>query len=766
MARIKGLFSVCAIMMAASLAVSCQDSLEDNEHYKIPDWLKGSAYQVLKSDGNHSMFLEGIELAGYRPIVDGKSILTVMAPDDNAFTSFLNEYGYSSVADMNEKNPTLLKNTIGLHLMYYAYNWDKLVNFRPNEGDGATEEQKEVDAGMFYKHRTRSSDDIEKTRVKLTSSATTDTLISIYHYERFLPVLSYKMFETKGIDATYNYQYFFPNSLWTGDVTGFNVANASVKDLKEVTTDNGYLYHISQVIRPMETIYNVLRNNSNYSDFLSLYDSYSTYEEADQETNNNLGYIAYVHRHGSLPNIACEWPVTDYKQMASLSRTGYSIFAPTNKAMDNFFTSYWTDEGGYKSLKDLDPLILQYFIMQSFADQSELVFPEEIKSGKVNTTYGTPININPEDVTDRVMCVNGVMYGMDNMKAPAIFSSVVGPAFKDTTYIDYLYALDGSELILALASNKSEFVTLMPANKQFENNDPPMRLYTTTLGRELQEYSATEGNYVAVGKGRMQDIVNIHTATNVGELKSSGIQVVPTNASFNYWYVCDGQITTNALFNEQLTPGYTGTPYVEFHEIMLNGKKWDNGRAYAYDAPDLFAAASGDGMAHLLAIGNDRNYEYYLFSQLLQKAGIATGGSLTVAGEGIRNISFVPTNEAIRQNIAKIPGCSKLSIDENYNITGSVSSTNKTLLANYLRNYFVSSLMNTFTNYPYPGSGFNGGYNTMGGQILNIVENGSDITISLEETETPKEIQVSKKYNCLPFVFSDGCIQFIDDILE
>ncbi len=757
---------MCAIMMAATLAVSCQDSLEDNEHYKIPDWLKGSAYQVLQSEGNHSMFLEGIDLAGYRPIVDGKSILTVMAPDDNAFTSFLNEYGYSSVADMNEKNPTLLKNTIGLHLMYYAYNWDKLVNFRPYEGDGATEDEKAADAGMYYKHRTRSSDDIEKTRVKLTSSATTDTLISIYHYERFLPVLSNKLFETKNIDPTYNYQYFFPNSQWTGGAYGFNVANASVTDLKEVTTDNGYLYHINQVIRPMETIYNELRNNSNYSDFLSLYDSYSTYEEADQETNNNLGYIAYVHRHGSLPNIACEWPVTDYKQMASLSRTGYSIFAPTNNAMDNFFTSYWTEEGGYKTLRDLDPLILQYFIMQSFADQSELVFPEEIKNGQVNTVYGTPINVNPDNVTDRVMCVNGVMYGMDNMKAPAIFSSVVGPAFKDTTYIDYLYALDGSGLILALASNKSEFVTLIPSNKQFENSDPPMRLYTTTQGRELQEYSSVEGNYVAMSSGRMQDIVNIHTATNVGKLKSSGIQVVASNESFNYWYICNGQITTNALFNEQLTPGYTGTPYVDFHEILLDGNKWDNGRAYTYDAPDLFTAASGDGMAHLLAIGNDRNYEYYLFSQLLQKAGIASNGSLTVAGEGIRNIAFVPTNEAIRQNIAKIPGCSKLSIDENYNITGSVSSSNKTLLANYLRNYFVSSLMNTFTNYPYPGSGFNGGYLAVSGQTLNIVENGSDITISLEDTETPKEIQVSKKYDCLPFVFTDGCIQFIDDILE
>jgi uncharacterized surface protein with fasciclin (FAS1) repeats len=765
MAKLKGFLSVACLFVAAALAVSCQEKLEDSDQYKVPDWLKGNAYQMLSSEGNYSQFLQGINLTGYSALVDGRSILTVMAPDDNAFSSFLQKYGYSSVEDMHAKNPALLKKTIAFHLMYYAYDWDKLVNFRPNEGDGATDEQKATNAGLYYKHRTRSADDIEKLRVKFTKTAANDTLLSIYHYERFLPVLSSKLFETKGIDAAYNYQYFFPGSTWTGGNYGFNVANASVTDGKAAITDNGYLYRLNQVISPMETIYTILKTNPNYSDFLSLYDSYSTWEEADQETNKNLGYTAFIHRHGSLPSIACEWPVTDYKQMATLESRGYSIFAPTNQAMNNFFTRYWTPEGGYKQLSDLDPLITQYFIMQSFADATELVFPEEIKNGTVLTSYGTPINIDPDQVTDRVMCVNGVMYGMDDMKAPAIFSSVVGPAFKDTTYVDYLYALDGSNLILSLASNKSEFVALIPTNKQFTDNDPPFRLYTTTQGRSLQQYSADAGDFVNASRGTMLSLVNIHTASNVNQLPATGVQVIPTNSSFNYWFVRNGQITTNSLFNEQLTPGYTGTPYVDFHEITMDGQPWDNGRAYSYDAPQLFAESSGDGVAHLLAIGNDRNYEYYLFSQLLQKAGIASGATLTVAGDDIRNIVFVPTNEAIRQNIDKIPGCSALKIDESYNITGTVSTANKALLANYLRNYFVSSLMNTVASYPYPGSTCKGDFLTMTGATLSIIDNGSTLSVKLD-SEAAKTVQVSTKYDSLPFAFSDGCMQLIDDILE
>ncbi|MBQ9187190.1 MAG: fasciclin [Prevotella sp.] len=766
MAKFKGLSMVCGLFMAAAFAVSCQESLEDSDQYRIPDNVKGNAYQVLEGEGNYSMFLRGIELSGYRPIVDGKSIMTVMAPNNQAFTSFLQEYGYSSVEDMYAQDPTLLKNTIGFHLMYYAYDWNKLVNFRPTDGDGATEEQKQVNAGLYYKHRTRSRDDIEEVSVKLTPTATELTDLKIYHYERFLPVLSNKLFETKGIDAAYNYEYFFPNSQWTGGSNGFNVANASVTDGNAVITDNGYLYHINQVIRPMETIYNELRKNPDYSDFLSLYDSYATYEEADQETNDNLGYTAYIRTHGRLPRISCEWPVNNYRQMAQLESVGYSIFAPTNAAMDRFFTDYWTAESGYSQLSDLDPLILEYFIMQSFAQANELVFPEEIKNEKVQTYYGTPINVEPDQVTDRKMCVNGVLYGMDDMKAPAIFSSVVGPAFKDKNYIDYLYALDGSEYILSLASNKSEFVTLIPSNEQFENNDPAMRLNVTTQGSILEEYSAQDGNFVSMGRGRKQSIVNIHTAQNVNELKTSGLQVVPTNATFNYWYVRDGQITTNALFNEQLRPGYTGSPFVDFHEIQNSGEAWDNGRSYSYDAPMLFAEASGDGLEHLLAVGNDKTYEYYLFSQLLQKSGLVdtkTGLMPSLAAVGLRLIAFVPTNEAISQNIAKIPGCGSLKIASDYTVTGTLSSNNKTLLANYLRQYFISSLMNSFTSYPYPGSDCKGTFLSMSGENLSIIDNGETFSI---QKDGANAIPVSTKYFGLPFAFSDGCMQLIDGIIE
>ncbi len=760
------------LLASGAMLTSCQD-ISDDDHYAAPSWLKGNAWQVMESEGVHSSFLKAIELTGYKPIVSGQSILTVMAPDDTAWKAFLELEGYQSVEDMWQKNPARLKKTVGYHLMYYAYDWQKLVNFSPNEGDGASDEARQQDAGTWYKHRTRCQDDMEDVRGKLDG---VDTTLTVYHYERFLPVLSNKYFETLGIDAKNNYEYFFAGSHWNVSGDGFQVANATVKDQAAIVTDNGYLYHVSQVVRPLETIYETLKQNADYSDYISLYDGYAHFSPAATETSDNVGKPVYQVVHSPLPSIACEWPVTDFKAMDKLSSVGYTIFAPSNQAINSFFKDYWTKEGGYETLADLDPLVTEYFIKQSFADGNSIRFPEEISKGLVETAFGTPIDIEPESVGDRLMCENGVVYGMKEMQAPAIFRSVVGQAFRDTTFQCFLYTMDKSGLVLSLASGNTSFMVLMPSNKQYNQSEPTMRLNVTTQGKNLEVYSDVEGNYANMGQGQARNIVNMHTAQSSVGFGVLPTQVYETNVAFNYWFVHDGKITTSARFNEQLNPAYEGSPFVDYHALkpdfytgVSGGNGWTNGMAYTYDSDDIFTEQTGDGLEHLLSVGNDKNYEYYLFAQLLQKAGLVTQGKMpSLASEGNRMVVFVPTNEAIRQNIDKIPGRKSLKVADDYTLSGTVSATNKTALANYLRNYFISSLMNTVTTYPYPGSQMRGTFLAMSGEKLEIVndgltpQNSGILSIALAGQG---KVPVTSKYFGLPFAFSDGCMHFIDGIL-
>ena len=743
---------------------SCDGNIADDPHYAVPDWLKGSAWEVLESEGTYTTFLRAVELSGYKPIVTGKSILTVMAPDDEAFASYLQEEGYADIDEMQAKAPAELKKLVGFHLLYYAFKWDNLVNFRPQEGDEATEAQRMVNAGCYYKFRTHSSDAI-------STEWTGSDSVKVYHFERFIPVFNTQLFATKGIDAKYNYEYFFAGTEWTGDAheghtDGFNVANAAVLDDDNVITDNGYLYHVDKVLRPMETIHTELKNNADYSKFFELYEGYSEYtKDAELTTDFGNGSDLYLHNHTGLLNIAREWPANSYLAMSSLSYNGFNVFAPSNKAIENFFTTYWKPGCGYESLESLDPLIMRYFIRQTFGADQFVAFPEEITNGTVLTEFGTPINIDPEKVTWRQMCCNGALYGMDEMTPPAIFSSVIGSAFRDRRYLPYLYALDGSDLVLALASQKTHFIALMPDTAQFRAAD--IHFETIAGGHELQVLG-DDGNYSAMGTSAMRDLVNMNVSSSAEELKTTGLQVIETNLAFNYWYVVDGKITTSTLFNKQLNPTYTDEIYFSFQPLKSDdaGSDWDNGKTYVYDGPSVFMPASDGSLNHTLAVCNDNTYPYYLFSQLLVKAGLVEEQALKVVMGDARFIAFVPTNDAIKEGIKSIPGCSKCTVSDTYSLSG---SPNKTQLAAYLRSYFITSDLTPFSVYPYPGSITKGLYQTAGSYSINIEDTGSTLQVNFVdkngEAGTPAGLYGTERFHSLPFAYSDGAFHLIDTLL-
>lgn len=776
----KKLWTIFMLAVSAAVFVGCSN-LEDDDHYKVPDWLKGNAYEVLQKDGNYSTFLRGIELTGNQGIVSGKSLLTVVAPDNNAFNAFLTAKGYASIDEMYQAQPQYVKNLIGMHLMYFAFDWDKMVNFRPSDGDAATEEQKEVNAGYYYKHRTRSQDEIETVTNKSGEE------IKVYHYERYLPIFSNKLFESKGIDAASNYNYFYPGTTWYGDMSegdGFNIANALVSDKGNVITDNGYLYHVDKVIEPLNTIYGELCQNADYSQFRELYDSYLEYVEVPKVTADALGYMAYLRSHGELMPIAYEWPIDFSKsnfisQLDKLEKDGYNIFAPTNDALNQFFHTFWKPEKGYDHMKKqsaddktyLDPLIVQYFIMQMFSKDKFIAFPEEIANGEVKTTYNTTVNFDPYAINPerRKICNNGVLYGMDKMEAPAIFSSVAGPAFSDSTYQYYLYALDGSGLVPSLAADNSKYVTLMPSNQQFRDGDPAVRMYETTTGNQLQEFSSDAGTFVEMGSKTKLSLVNIHTTDAVDALPMTGIKIIPTYLPFTYWYLKDGKITTNVEFANKLEYTYTDDPFVPFHEITNEGQAWSNGKSYSYDAPAVYREQSGDGLLNKLANQNDKNYEYFLFSQLLKLAGLVDGNVIKFPTDdgtesGRRVAVFAPTNEAIIAGIKDIPGCANCTATAD-GITGKPTTAD---LQNWVLRCFISTEENgsKFTDYPFVGSPCNGTFVTKAlTSNIDITEKSGRLYVGFTGSDQ-ESIPVIEKYDGFPLAFKDGCLHYINGILK
>ena len=738
---------ILCFVFAAFLLFSCENEMD--KHYETPDWLKGSTWEVLESEGNYSIFLEGAELAGFKPILEGKSIVTVMAPDDDAFSAYLTSVGKSSISDFTESE---LKKLIGFHILYYSYTQEQLTNFRPAGGDGETDEEKMIEAGLYYKFRTRSYE------APTTATDEDGSEITIYHNEAMIPVFSYLMFDTKGIDATYNYEYFYPNSTWTGQ-NSFNVSNASVTDYA-ILADNGYLYKVDRVLNPLNTIYDELKSRDDYSIYLNLYDSYSYYEYDEQLTTDfGNGTDLYRHYHESpLADIACEWPISDYRAIYYNAYIAYSVFAPSNTAFETFLNDYWVP-GGYSSLDEVNTLAMRYLLRNSYYSSS-IVFPEEIKSGEVLNGYDMVIDFDVDAVPEanRVVCQNGVFYGLDELEPPGMFYSITGPAFKNSDLSYYLYMLDATSLLVAMSSDESDFTALIPSNEQMEAGG------ISLIEEEL--WSDEDGDLTTMSSSSMTEIVNLHTVTGGTGITSSGTEVLRTNIPYTYWFLKDGKITTSVLYNEYFENPAANVEFYNLTETMNGSEPWTNGRAYTYDSEEIFRPLKSTSSAqYRLAITQDASYPYYEFSRLLRESGIAdaVSGTLSFA---IQCMIFVPTNEALTTAYANgdVPG-----VDTNGDVTDAAT------LKAYLACYFLPVEDNGMSTYPYLGSGIEGSYSTLlkynGERVpLVIYDDGSKLSVQLGTDlstlgATGDKVDVVPDFDYFPFSYEDGGVQYINGVL-
>lgn len=801
--------AIGVLLLSTMLLPACSDM---DEYFDEPGWIAGSAYEKLADDGQYSIFLRGVDRAGYAPILNGKAILTVMAPTDQAMTAYLAEqYGGKTIDELPADE---VKKLIGFHILYYAFDKQKLTDFRPNEGDGAKEEETDLlnDRGLYYKFRTYSKD---------APTQENDTAL-VYHLERYMPVFSHRMFSTKnagrGIDPKKNYEYFYPQTGWNGD-GGFQVANANVTEYASIAK-NGYIYKVDRVVRPLETIYKEMQQAGKYSKFLAFYDSFKDYVKDDAltlEYGNGQDLFQVVFNRNTtspLPPIASEWPVSDYRQVTTLARQTFSIFAPTDQAIENFFADYWK-EGGYASLDEVSPALIQTILRHSIYYEGSarynnanervksLVFPEEIELGLVHDNDGQTIqfDVNSVPQADRIVCSNGVLYGCSVLTPPAQFNSVTGPAYQYKKFSTFQFMVDASGMQRTLSDDNSQFIMLYPDNDQ---------LYTTLHLKVNEQNLLTSDQYPdGMSASRAASTSNTLVGAHVvpvydgnSTLPQTGVKVYPTlDASQRlYWYVKNGRITNSILHNRLLKHAANTTTEDDiFADVKLldyrgdvNG--WANGHAYSYDKV-LFEGNYDNVIpsTFVLTMWNlraDTSTEFYGWINLLNKANamdINTQQLTLTNGEAC--LMFVPETRALEQAIidGRVPGISAAETTAGADdFFSHVSVSDEATLQDYLKRYFVPLSTAVITNYPYVGWGEDtsaaGGLITLqqretdqDGQVviqttnINVYDDGTSLSVGIVDSPATgtasRRVRVSAAYDYLPFVFEDGAAHFIEDVL-
>jgi uncharacterized surface protein with fasciclin (FAS1) repeats len=718
-------------MLASVLFFSCTNHME--EYYERPDWLKGNAWEVLSQKGEYTIFLSLVERAGYKILVNGKGIVTVMAPTDEAFKAYLSNKGYASIDDMPADEATKL---ISYHLVYASYNKEEFANFNPYGSGNANP----LEAGLFYKHRTKARNAFT-TEWGLNPKTQKYENLTVVHKELYLPVMSSYLFATKGIDATYNYEYFYPGSTWTGANGGFNVSNASV-DQYAIVTDNGYVHLVDKVIDPLETIYTSLQNKGDYSDFLTMYDKFSYYWFDENATKDyGSGTDLFVHYHYALPQIASEWPVNNssgFANTASLSRDAYSVFVPDNGAMQEFFNDYWAQS--YASIADVYFLQMG-FLLDNHVYSGSIVFPEEIKKGKIKNNYGATVGFDPDtDVEFSQVCVNGAYYGLKSVQVPAVFDCVAGPVFRNSDYTMFLYMLATTGQALSLTSSSIDYTMFIPSDEtivasgyydlpiMYDNPDP----LSVTDDRIL----VNDGGWREMNTNEMTNFINSHVATELLTIVD-GYKVYKTRNNFSYTYVKNSAVASNAMFNED----------VAFKPIGAINGNWTNGTPYASDTLLLkttVAFKSEIGSADEVAYLKD----YEEFSKLLTLAGLLPlNQPLDFLTDNY--MVFVPSNETI------------------LNAPPGTFPSEPEALEKYLRYYFVPTSPNNVSNYPFVGAVVPGEY-----QTYQEVSQGPVEYSKVQISEDNGKIRLTSGagqadvISVLPKVYSDGAVYLINGLIQ
>lgn len=643
--------------------IGCEDEMK--KHYDRPDWLQGSAYEILQSKGQYTQFLRAIDLAGFRIIVDGQGLCTVFAPDDAQFMKYLNAHGWSQLDNVPLES---LKVLVGYHIVQYSYKTSDLMNFQPN---GVLNPAS--DAGIFYKHKTFGKDPM-----KLVTNPRTGREVEIYKKEKYLPVLSTDLFRTKKLeDFEYNYKYFFPNSQWKGD-NQFYVANASViEGGNGIPTDNGYLYLIDNTLQPLRNIYDIVEDPANhYSVFKDLYDRFSaiTYDsKLSEKYGETSGDSIFLHYH-SLYKIASEWSFnyeggfSENIQVAS--GQAFNAFVPNDVALkgflDEFFPAY--------SQKDI-PLLPLMFLLNNHVRNSNIVLPGEIKAGNVTTQYGDPCDFDVDKTDVREMCTNGVFYGIDKVLVPAPFKTVTKPLFQNSAYNIFMHLLYKTGEIIQLTNPDNDYTLFIPKDEAFEASGIRLNIGDANLlgDEKLEKLNIEDGKYVEMTSLELSELVAMHVVPQKIE-DFSKQQLFPTKKSLTYIKVFNGGVGGEMESDDAIAVSSLG--------------EFSNG--VSYETEQLIGKTDETVKDVLM------NADYSKFWALMKKAGLweEINGLVTIpmlAGETA--MVFAPTNAAITA-ATNIP-------------------QDSASLVPFLKYFFVTLEGNKVANYVMPGIGDAGMYATL-----------------------------------------------------
>lgn len=681
------------VLIALSFLILCSCRKDIENYDKAPDWLKGNAWELLESRGDCSLFLQAAELIGYKDLMNGAGLCTVFAPVDTAFTSWLEQKGYGSVEEACQAHPEEMRILVTYHLVEQSFNRTQLLNFQMSEI--ATPGTVGTDPGLCFKYKSFAKESVtEEYNQALRQN------VKVYHREKYLPVISTKMFETKKVNAEATYKEFFPHVNWTGDIDQLYVGNARMIE-SGLPTDNGYVYILDRMESPLRTLHTALQDPEdefisdqvsdhtliNFSTFFNMMERFKTYyyDKATSEKYAAPGEKYYFVYHNAaprsrdkgvdLPELASEWCYhgQEDSKRASYNRylsDNYNCFAFSNKAFENFARKNFP-ASFLQDISEIPDITLYHLLLAHACDQQQILLPEEIEREGLSGQNGEEWNIGKDNMIYKEFCTNGILYGIDSVLTPMVFNVITKPLFISDKYSIVANMFQSSNEFVTIVDDEPEHYTLfIQSDEYLESVGLRINYGSEAFGDEVVEYKESGSAFKTYASS---DHVQRHII--YGYLEDNDFQGPAYYASkypFSYVYVHNDSV---------FGPDGNGFQKVEGTDVKsLNGITWQLGGRLEDSKQDLTNMLNSSS-------------EYLQFSSKLLTAGL-----LRMDNDGKPHMDFLTSGERYMVFVPDDVTLEALPFEVS-------TPQDSAVLADYLRYCFVPVRGNELSDYILPGFG-------------------------------------------------------------
>lgn len=424
---------------------------KNQDRYEDPPWLGGSSIETLQDKGNYTIFLKLMDIAEYTiPIT--KQLFTLFVPNDEAFNTYFKSAGIASVEDLTKDQARelftlhVLPNPRSRFQLIYEYLWSELQG-----PDGEY-------AALFFRKPTASTSIPYNETVRYYPALKGQQLLMMTG-DKLVPLFSKDYFEDFfGDPSGSDYLYMYPGSKWETGHGDMNWGNAMVTE-SEVRTSSGFIYFIDQVVPPQKNIDQYLAANQDkfglYYDLMQRFATYSQGAIDDQKR------VKYLKNYNLVSNIAEEQGAFTGNEVRM--KDMFTAFIPNDQVLQKYLDDKILPT--YGSI-DSVPQVTLYYILQTQLSRS-LGLISKISKSYFNS-FGDPLTISKSDIVSQHMCSNGMIYEMNKVLEPNVFTCVPGNLFFDANYSTFLYALNSSNLLSGLSNPNSKVTLFATSNAQLE----------------------------------------------------------------------------------------------------------------------------------------------------------------------------------------------------------------------------------------------------------------------------------------------------------